>query len=177
MPRITRPLSTGSAAAVELDADWPNDLASVDRRLDEVHRRRADEAGDEQVARLLVEPLRRVDLQDAAVAHDRDALPERHRLDLVVRDVDRRDAELLVELRERRAHADAELRVEVRERLVHEERLRLAHDRAPHRDALALPPESCAGLRSRSSVEAEQLARSRRPRADLGLRHRRTFRP
>ena len=49
--------------------------------------------GDEQVHRPRVERLRRVDLLDAAVAHDGDALPERHRLDLVVRDVDGRRTE------------------------------------------------------------------------------------
>ena len=83
------------------------------------------------------------------VAHDGDALAERHRLDLVVRDVDRGDPEAFVQLRERCAHADAQLRVEVRERLVHEERLRLANDRAAHRDALAL----AAGERRRPALE------------------------
>ena len=102
-----------------------------------------------------VEPLRLVDLEDPPVAHHRDALAERHRLGLVVRDVDRRHAEPRVELGERRAHADAELRVEVRERLVHQERPRLAHDRAAHRDALALP----AGELRRAPVE--QLAEAR----------------
>ena len=97
----------------------------------------------------VVEPLRRVDLEQRAVAHDRDALAERHRLDLVVRDVDRRHAEAVVQLRERGAHADAELGVEVRERLVHEEGLRLADDRAAHRDALAL----AAGERGRLPFE------------------------
>ena len=54
-----------------------------------------------------------------------------------------------MELRERGAHPDAELRVEVRERLVHQERARLAHDRAPHRDALPL----AAGELRRPAVE------------------------
>ena len=66
---------------------------AVEVGLDEIHRRRADEPGDEEVARLLVENLRRVDLEDVAVSHHGDPLAERHRLDLVVRDVDRRDAE------------------------------------------------------------------------------------
>ena len=110
----------------------------------------------------------------------RDALAERHRLDLVVRDVDRRDAEPRVQLRERGAHLDAELRVEVRERLVHQERLRLAHDRAAHRDALALaarelrracaraaprgraaPPPRRRGAASRPSACAAPSGRSR----------------
>ena len=115
-------------------------------RLDEVHRRRADEPGDEQVARPLVQRLRRVDLEDVTVPHDRDALPQRHRLHLVVRHVHGCDAQLLVELRERRAHSDAELGVEIRERLVHQERLGLPNDRAAHRDALALSTGELGGL-------------------------------
>jgi hypothetical protein len=55
-----------------------------------------------------------------------------------VRHVDRRRAEAFLELEDLRARRDAELRVEVRERLVHQKRRRLAHDRAPEGDALAL---------------------------------------
>src|ERR687894_149642 len=43
-------------------------------------------------------------------------------------------------------HLHAQLRVEVRERLVHQIRLRLAHDRAAHRDALALVAGQVRGL-------------------------------
>ena len=134
---------------------------AVEPRLDEIHRRRADERGDEEVDRVAVQRLRRVDLLDLAVAHHRHPLPERHRLDLVVRDVDGRRAEPRVQARELRAHADAELRVEVRQRLVHQERERLAHDRATHRDPLAL----AAGERGRSPVE--QLVESQQPRDPL----------
>ena len=72
------------------------DLVGLDRRVHEVHRRRSDEAGDEEILRLLVERLRRVDLQDSTVPHDCNALAQRHRLDLVVRHVDGRHAELLM---------------------------------------------------------------------------------
>ena len=143
MPRITRRPESDRGrptAGVEWEAELPErDLRAVERRLDEVHRRRSDEARDEEIARVLVENLGRVDLQDVAVLHHRDALAQRHRLDLVVGHVDRRDSEPLVKLREGRAHPDAELGVEVRERFVHEERLRLTDDRPPHRDTLPLP--------------------------------------
>ena len=62
------------------------------RRRDgeKIHRRRADEGGDELVVRPGVELQRRADLRDdAAVEHD-DAVGQRHRLDLVVGDVDHR---------------------------------------------------------------------------------------
>jgi len=106
-----------------------------------------------------------------AVPHDCNPLPERHCLDLIVRHVDRRDAELLVELRKGGAHADPELRIEVRERLVHEERLRLAHDRAPHRDPLALATRQLGGLALEEIREPEELRDLVHPRADLGFRH------
>ena len=50
--------------------------------------RRADEAGDEQVGRPVVELERRADLLDAAVVHHHDLVGHGHGLDLVVRDVD-----------------------------------------------------------------------------------------
>ena len=111
---------------------------AVEPGADEVHRGRADERGDEEGGGIAVEHVRRVDLLDPTVAHDRDALAERHRLDLVVRDVDGRGAEARVQARELGAHVHAQLRVQVRERLVHQERERLAHDRAAHRHPLAL---------------------------------------
>ena len=123
----------------------------------EVHRRRADERRDEQVRRVVEEVLRRVDLLQQAVAEHGDPLPERHRLDLVVRHVDGRHAEPLVQLRELGAHRDAQLRVEVRERLVHQERLRLAHDRPPHRDALPLPARERRRLAVEQLLEPERL--------------------
>ena len=43
---------------------------------------------DEHVQRPVVELLGRGDLLQLALAHDRDAVAHRHRLDLVVRDVD-----------------------------------------------------------------------------------------
>ena len=89
---------------------------------------------------------RRVALLQHAAAQHGDPLAERHRLDLVVGDVDRGHAQPLVQAAELRAHRDAELGVEVAKRLVHQERLRLADDRAPHRDPLALAAGQLAGL-------------------------------
>ena len=137
----------GAHLAGKLEPVGPErDAVRVEPAADEVHRRAADEARDERVLRTLVEALRRVDLLHDAVAQHDHALPERHRLRLVVRDVDRRDAEPAVQLRELPAHLHAQLRVEVRKRLVHEEDLRVPDDRAPHRNALALPARELARL-------------------------------
>ncbi len=124
-------------------------VASLQLGLDQVDRGRADEAGDELVDRLVVEHLRRIDLLQVAVAHDCDPIAHRHRLDLVVGDVDRRHAEAALQLMDLRAHLHPQLGVEVRQRLVHQERMGLADDRAPHRHSLAL----AAGQRSRLPLE------------------------
>jgi hypothetical protein len=136
----------------------------------QVHRRRAHEAGDEDVGRPVVERLRHVALLEPAVAHDGDAITHRHRLGLVVSDVDGRRAELLVQPHEVGAHLDAQLGVEVRERLVHQEGLRLAHDRAPESDALALPAGQLARAARQQVAQAEPVGHRPYPLADGGPR-------
>ena len=90
-------------------------------------------------------------------AQNRDAVAHRHRLDLVVGDVDRGHAETLLQCLDLAAHVDAELRVEVRQRLVHEEHLRLADDRPAHGDALALAAGELLRLAVEQLLEPEQL--------------------
>jgi hypothetical protein len=133
------------------------DLVAGEVGLDEVHGRRADEGGDEQVGRAVEELLRRVALLQHAVAQDGDPRAERHRLDLVVGDVDRRDPQALVQLGQLRAHRDAQLGVEVGQRLVHQERRRLAHDGPAHGDALALPARQRAGPALEQLGESEHV--------------------
>src|SRR5207244_4474908 len=139
-------------------------------RREEVHRRRADESGHEEIRRALVEILRGVELLDEPFVHDRDAIAHRHRLDLVVRDVDRRPADTLVQLLQHRTRLDAQLRIEVRERLVHEEDRRLARDRPSDRDALALTARELLRLALQELREAEQLADLVHAPLDLRLR-------
>ena len=104
------------------------------------------------------------------LAHDRDAVAHRHRLDLVVRDVDRRDAELVLQARDLGAHVHAQLGVEVRERLVHEVGLGLAHDRATHGHPLALTAGERAGLALEELGEPEDVGRLADALVDLRLR-------
>jgi hypothetical protein len=136
------PVAAGRAADRPADAAVDFDVRAAvrapERALDHVHRRRADELRDEQVVRAVVELERRADLLDDAVVHHDDAVGHRHRLDLVVRDVDGRRLEALVQRLDLAAHRDAQLRVQVRQWLVEQEHLGIAHDRAAHRDALAL---------------------------------------
>ena len=106
--------------------------------LEEVHARRADEAGDEGVVRILVEIDRRADLLDAAGAQHHDPVGHGQGLGLIVRHVDHGVAEHLVQLRQLDAHLHAQLGIEIAERLVEQEHLRVAHDGAADGDALAL---------------------------------------
>ena len=122
---------------------------------EEVHARRADEAGDEEVGGAVVEVERRADLLDGAAVHGDDAVGQRHRLDLVVGDVDRGGAEAGVELADLGAHLLAEAGVEVGERLVEEEGLGRADDGPAHGDALALAAGERLGLAGEEGVEAE----------------------
>ena len=152
--RRARPTGTGSATPS------PNSTCGAPPALravpgNHVHRRRADEAGDEGVDRVVVEVERAAGLLDDAVAHHDDLVGHRHRLDLVVRHVDRRRLEALVQLLDLGAHLHAQLRVEVRQRLVEQEHLRIADDRAAHRDALPL----AAGELARIAVEIRREAR------------------
>jgi hypothetical protein len=88
--RRPAPPVEGHAIACEADR------VAVELGTHEVHRRRADEGRHEEVGRIAVQRLRTTDLLDAAVSQYRRAVAELHRLDLVVRDVDGRHAELCV---------------------------------------------------------------------------------
>ena len=87
---------------------------------------------------MIVEFERRADLFDDAVPEDDDAVGQRHRFDLIVRDVDGRRAEITVQLGDLDPRLAAQRGVEVGERFVKQEDLRGAHDGAADGDALAL---------------------------------------
>ena len=139
--------------------------------IDEVHRRAADEACNETVDRGLIEGLWRADLQEKPFIHDRDAGPHRHRLDLVVGDVDDGRLESLVETRDLRTRLNAQLGIEVRERLVHEEDGRFTDDGASKRDTLALAAGEFLGLAIEQILELDRLCRFLHPPLDLRLGH------
>src|SRR6476659_223000 len=145
------------------------DAAVGDRDVHEVHGGGADEAGDEDVGRVVVHAARAVALLEDAVLEHRDAVAHRHGLDLVVRDVDRRDAEAALERGDLRARLDAELGVEVRQRLVHEEDLGRAHDGAAHGHTLALATREGLRLAVEVGREVEDLGSLLDALADLAL--------
>jgi len=89
-------------------------VALHQRGVEEVHARAADEAGYEDVRRVVVQVLRRIDLLQHAVLHNRNARGHRHRLNLVVRHVDKGRRQALVQLGNLGPRLDAQLGVQVR---------------------------------------------------------------
>jgi hypothetical protein len=84
-------------------------------------------------------------LQHPALVHDGDLVGEHHRLFLVVRHVDRRDPEALLERAQIDAHLLAQLGVQVGQRLVHQEHARLEDERAGDGDPLLLAARERGG--------------------------------
>ena len=121
----------------------------------EVHLRAAQEAGDEVVDRQVIDLQRRSALLDHAVLHDHDPIAQRHRLFLIVGDVDGGAAQAHVQALDLGAHVDAQLGVQVGQRLVEQEALRIAHDGAPQRDALALAARQRARLAVEQALDAQ----------------------
>ncbi|MNN09825.1 hypothetical protein D3C81_1227290 [compost metagenome] len=98
----------------------------------------ADEVRHEGVGRRAVDLLRRAGLGDAAPVHDDDAVAQRHRLGLVVGDVDRGDMEAAQQLVDVRAQGVAQLGVERGQRFIEQQHARLHGDGARQGHALAL---------------------------------------
>ena len=111
--------------------------------------------GEERRRRPLVEVARRALLLDAAGVHDDDAVGDRHRLLLVVRDVDHGEAEPLLQLADLLAHLAAQPGVEVAERLVEQQHRRLQHQGAGDGDALLLAARQLRRLALAVAVEAD----------------------
>ena len=100
-----------------------------------------------------------------------------HRLLLVVRDVDRGDAERLLQLADLGAHVDAQPRVEVAKRLVEQQDLRADDERARDGDALQLAARELVRPALAVARELHQRQRLVDPARDLRTATLRAFRP
>ena len=147
------------------------DLSLVGAQRHQIHRRRADEGGDEGGRGLLVDVERIADLLDLAAVHDHENIGQRHRLELVVGDVDRGRGETALQFADFDAHGDAQLGVEVRQRLVEQKHFRLPHDGAAHRHALALAAGQLPRLALEHRAEFENARGFLDARLDLRLGH------
>jgi hypothetical protein len=139
--------------------------------LEEVHAGAADEVGDEERGRLVVDLERRADLLDQAVLHDDDAVGEPHRLLLVLRHVERGDARGELLLAQELAHREAAVGVERAERFVHEPDRGAAHDGAREPDALLVAAGELARLLLQQLGQPEPARDGRDGGGALRLRH------
>ena len=98
----------------------------------------ADEIGDELRLREAVDPRRLVLLLHVAGVHHGDPVRQRERLGLVVRHVDERDADLLLQVDELDLHLLAQLGIERRQRLVEQQHRRMRDERPRDGHALLL---------------------------------------
>src|SRR5829696_9571447 len=147
----------------------PDRDARDSRRNLEIERvLRPHEARDEGRVRPIVDLLRRAGLRDPPGIHHDDPIGHRHRLLAIVRDVDRGEAEAILERLDLLAQLHAHLGVEVRQRLVEEEELRVDGERAPERHALALAAGEVRDLALLEAREVEELQHLADPPPHLG---------
>ena len=121
----------------------------------------ADEIGGEETRRTRIDLLRRAHLLHASVVHDHDAIGQTHGLVLVVRHVNGRRAEALLQAPQFAAHLHAQLGVEVGQRFVEQQQVRLHDQCTRQRDALLLAARELARETARHRFEAYRLQRGR----------------
>ena len=105
----------------------------------------------------LVELGRTAELLDVPLVHDGDRVGHRHRLFLVVRDVDERDLDLVLDPLELQLQLLAELQVERSERLVEEQHPRTVDERARQRHPLLLTTGELLRLAVLATGEVDEL--------------------
>ena len=118
----------------------------LDAGIDEVHLRCADKSCNEEVNRLVVKLLRRINLLDDTVLHNNDTGSHGHSFDLVMCNVDEGCAESLVKLCKLGSHGSTELSIEVGKRFVEKEYLRLTDDSTTESNSLTLTTGQSLGL-------------------------------
>ncbi len=136
-----------------------------------VARHVAGEFGDVVVGRLQHQVGAGADLDDAAFAHDGDAVGEPQRLEEIVRDEDDRLLEQGLQPQELVLHLPADQRIERAERLVEEPDVGLDREAAGDADALLHAAGKLARAARLAAAEADQLDHLARPPLALRPRH------
>jgi len=125
---------------------------------------------DEDVRRVVVEILRRVNLLKDPIIEYGDPRTHGHGLDLIVGHVDERRFEALMELADLSASLDPELGVQVGQGLVHQEDVWLTHDGSTDCHALALTTRKLLRLAIEEAVDSEDVGSLLDTLPDLLLR-------
>ncbi len=118
---------------------------------------RPDELGDERRRRLPVDGFRRVELFEPAVLHDADAVGDRERLGLVVRDEQGRDAEPLLEAADFGSKLRSDAGIERRQGFVEQEHRGLDRERAGDGDSLLLATGELVRIAIRRFAKSHEL--------------------
>ena len=114
------------------------------------------------------------ELDDTALAHDRDPVGQRQRLLLIVGDIDDGHAEVALHALDLALQLVAQLAIERAERLVHQQHRRLEHDGTRERHALLLaareladrrPPKSTRSTRASTSFTLRSMSHGSQRRA------------
>src|ERR1035437_4561349 len=141
--------------SVDLDRSGDSHSAAVDLQLDRVPA--ADEGRAELGRRHVVDVRRRCDLLDLAAIHHRHAIGDRHRLGLVVGDVDGGDADALLDQPDLVAQSAAHHRVQGRERFVEKEHFGVRRQGSTEGAALGLAAADLLGVAVGLSGEPDQV--------------------
>ena len=121
------------------------------------HVRDAEEAGHERRRRPFVELVRSAELLDATAVHHRDSVGHRHRLLLVVGDVDEGDADVVLQALDEKLHLLPQLQIERAQRLVEQQDARAIDERARERDSLLLPTRELARLAFAVAAQLDEI--------------------
>ena len=87
---------------------------------------------------MCIRDRRSIDLLDDAITHNNDAVAHGHSFGLVMRNIDKGGAQLLMELGDLGSHLRTQLSVQVGKRFVEQENLRIADDSTAQGNTLSL---------------------------------------
>lgn len=113
-------------------------VSTDDLSLDEVDRRTPHETGHKSSRRSRVDFCWRADLGNRALIHHNHLIRERHRLFLVVRNVQGSGADSLLNSKDLRAHLDPKFRIEIAQGFIEQEHRRCTDDGSRNGDTLLL---------------------------------------
>ena len=157
-PRVAGPAAPAERFGSKSEVSGGEPGAAVlrgDFTLDQVHRGRAHEPGDEEGGRTVVNLVRRADLLQPAFLHDRDTVPHGHRLHLVVGDDDHGGPQPLLEIDQLGTKREPQRGIERGKGLVEKKSARLTDDGLGGGDALALPAGELARQLVQKNFDAE----------------------
>ena len=139
-------------------------------RRQHVHRRVAEKRRDLDRGRAPVDFFGGADLHDAPIHKNRQAIRHRHRLFLVMGDIDGGYVERALQAAQFHPGFHAQFRVQVRQGFVEQEQRGFAHDRARQGDALLLAARELSGPAFEQVVDAHARGGFAHRRVDLRLR-------